>query len=99
EKEWRKAFCLCVQSPKTKSSPQHERDHGRADDLDRSDLLHRPLCQLQLMDRLLLTTDRDPRRDPRVAELVRVGAGVGAWKKIPVDIFLRGRAALVLDEF
>jgi len=51
------------------------------------------------MDRLLLTTDRDPRSDARVAELVRVGAGVGAWKKIPVDIFLRGRAALALDEF
>ena len=51
------------------------------------------------MERLLLTSNRDPRKDSRVAEMVRIGAGVGAWKKIRVDLFFRGRAALALDEF
>jgi hypothetical protein len=51
------------------------------------------------MDTLLLTTNRDPRKDRRVAELVRIGAGIGAWNKVRVDIFLRGHAALALDEF
>jgi len=51
------------------------------------------------METLLLTTDRDPRKDRRVAELVRMAAGVGAWKKLRVDIFFRGPAVLALDEF
>jgi hypothetical protein len=51
------------------------------------------------LERILLVTERDPREDPRVAEMVRIGAGLGAWKKIAVDILLRGPAARALAEF
>jgi hypothetical protein len=50
-------------------------------------------------ERILLATERDPRKDPRVAEMVRIAAGLGAWKKIAVDVFLRGPAARALAEF
>jgi hypothetical protein len=48
---------------------------------------------------LLLTTNRDPRTDTRVAEAVRVAAGIGAWKKMRVDLLLRDSAVFALDQF
>ena len=50
-------------------------------------------------NRLLLISERDPRLDPRVGEMIRIAAGVGAWKTLPVDIYLRGPAVWALDEF
>ncbi|MCL5096504.1 MAG: hypothetical protein M1608_03015 [Candidatus Omnitrophica bacterium] len=41
----------------------------------------------------------DPRASPRPAEAVRIAAGIGAWQRIDVTIYLRARAVLVLSEF
>jgi len=41
----------------------------------------------------------DPRTSPRPAEAVRIAAGVGAWKKIDVTVYLRGQTVLSLNEF
>src|SRR5271166_365022 len=40
----------------------------------------------------------DPRRSGRPAEAVRIAAGVSAWKKVDVAVYLRGLAVLVLSE-
>ena len=40
----------------------------------------------------------DPRRGGRPAEALRIAAGVGAWKKVDVTIYLRDAAVLVLGE-
>lgn len=48
---------------------------------------------------VLILIDCDPRVDRRGAEAVRVGAGVGAWKKVRINLYLRGPAILALDEF
>jgi hypothetical protein len=46
----------------------------------------------------LFVIESDPRRSGRPAEAVRIAAGVGAWKKIQVAVYLRGAAVLVLGE-
>ena len=40
----------------------------------------------------------DPRTSHRPAEAVRIAAGVGAWKKIDVSLYLHGEAMRILDE-
>jgi hypothetical protein len=45
----------------------------------------------------IITTD--PRTSPVPAEAVRIAAGVGAWKKVTVSLYLRAAAVLVLSEF
>lgn len=40
----------------------------------------------------------DPRTSHRPAEAVRIVAGVGAWKKVDVSLYLHGEAARILDE-
>ena len=44
--------------------------------------------------RLLLIVTTDPRISPRPAEAVRIAAGVGAWQKIDVTLYLRDAAVL-----
>lgn len=40
----------------------------------------------------------DPRESHRPAEAVRIAAGVGAWKKAEVNVYLLGEARRILDE-
>jgi hypothetical protein len=42
--------------------------------------------------------DSDPRRSGRPAEAIRIAAGVGAWRKVVVSVYLRGAAVLVLGQ-
>ena len=49
--------------------------------------------------RVLIIVTSDPRSSPRPAEAIRIAAGVGAWKKICVAIYLREAAVLALGEF
>ncbi len=51
------------------------------------------------MKRLLIIIATDPRTSPRPAEAVRIAAGVGAWKKVEVLVYLRGAAVLALGEY
>jgi sulfur relay (sulfurtransferase) DsrF/TusC family protein len=46
----------------------------------------------------LFIIQSDPRRSRCSAEAVRIAAGVGAWKKIGVALYLREAAVLVLGE-
>jgi hypothetical protein len=46
----------------------------------------------------LFIIESDPRRSARPAEAVRIAAGVAAWKKVEVAVYLRGVAVWVLDE-
>jgi hypothetical protein len=48
---------------------------------------------------LLIKIVSDPRKSPRPAEAVRIGAGVGAWNKVQVHLLLEGPAVHCLDEF
>jgi hypothetical protein len=41
----------------------------------------------------------DPRSSHRPAEAVRIAAGVGTWKKIAINLYLRDAAVLVLSEY
>ena len=41
----------------------------------------------------------DPRLSDRVAEAVRIAAGVAAWRKVAISIYFRGAAVLALGEF
>jgi hypothetical protein len=47
---------------------------------------------------VLFVIDSDPRLSGRAAEAVRIAAGVGAWRKVDVAVYLRGAAVLVLGE-
>ena len=49
--------------------------------------------------RLLIVVTSDPRTSPKPAEAVRIAAGVGAWKKVRVTVYLRDAAVLALSEF
>jgi len=40
----------------------------------------------------------DPRTSPRPAEAVRIAAGVAAWKKVEVSLYLHGEATRMLEE-
>ena len=46
----------------------------------------------------LFIIQSDPRHSGRPAEAVRIAAGVGAWEKIEVTVYLRESAVLVLGE-
>jgi hypothetical protein len=46
----------------------------------------------------LFIIESDPRASGRPAEAVRIAAGVGAWRKVEVAVYVRAAAALVLGE-
>jgi hypothetical protein len=48
---------------------------------------------------LLFVVAEDPRQSGRPAEAIRIAAGVGAWKKAEIAVYLRGPAVLALAEF
>jgi hypothetical protein len=48
---------------------------------------------------VLFIVTSDPRTCTRPAEAVRIAAGVGAWRKVAVTVYLRGAAVLALGEF
>ena len=48
---------------------------------------------------VLFLITSDPRTSPRPAEAVRIAAGVSAWRKVTVTVYLRGAAVLALSEF
>jgi len=41
----------------------------------------------------------DPRTSAKPAEAIRIAAGVGAWKKTDITVYLRGPAVLALSEY
>jgi hypothetical protein len=47
---------------------------------------------------ILFVIDADPRVSGRPAEAVRIAAGIGAWNKVTVSLYLRGFATLMLAE-
>lgn len=49
--------------------------------------------------KLLVIVASDPRTSARPAEAVRIAAGVGAWKKADVTLYLRGPAVLAVGEW
>jgi hypothetical protein len=51
------------------------------------------------MKTLLMITTRDPSRDPKVAEMVRIAAGLGSWGQVKVDIALFGPAIRAIDRY
>ncbi|MGP8199509.1 MAG: hypothetical protein ACLQU4_08420 [Limisphaerales bacterium] len=48
--------------------------------------------------RVLLIVTGDPRISPRPSEAVRIAAGVAAWKKADIAVYLRGDAVGALGE-
>ncbi len=46
----------------------------------------------------LFVITSDPRTSARPAEAIRIAAGVGAWKKVAITLYLRGAAVLGLGE-
>ncbi len=46
----------------------------------------------------LFVIQSDPRISGRAAEAVRIAAGVGAWGKVEVAVYLREAAVLLLEE-
>jgi len=48
---------------------------------------------------VLFIITSDPRTSPRPAEAVRIAAGVGAWRKVAVTVYLHDTAVLALSEF
>jgi hypothetical protein len=51
------------------------------------------------MPRVLFIIEGDPRISPRPAEAFRIAAGVAAWKKADVSVYLRGASVLALAEY
>lgn len=48
---------------------------------------------------LLCIIASDPRSSARPAEAIRIAAGVGAWQKVDITVYLRDAAVLALSEF
>lgn len=48
--------------------------------------------------RVLFIVTSDPRASPRVAEAVRIAAGLAAWRGVEVRLYLHGAAVLSLSE-
>lgn len=48
---------------------------------------------------LLVIIESDPRISERPAEAIRIAAGVAAWKKAAVTVYLRGPAIRALGEW
>lgn len=53
---------------------------------------------MKIPTNILFIIDADPRKSGRVAEAVRIAAGVGAWKKVLPSVYLRGESVLALAE-
>lgn len=49
--------------------------------------------------RALFVIGGDPRTSPRPAEAIRIAAGVSAWKKVNVAVYLHDAAVLALSEY
>ena len=47
---------------------------------------------------VLFIVQSDPRQSARPAEAIRIAAGLGAWRKLEVDLYLHGAAVLALGE-
>lgn len=48
--------------------------------------------------RVLFIITSDPRKSGKAAEAIRIAAGVSAWKKTEVSVYLRDAAVLALGE-
>jgi len=48
---------------------------------------------------LLFLISADPRLSSRPAEAIRVAAGIGAWKKVDITVYLHGAAVRALGEW
>jgi sulfur relay (sulfurtransferase) DsrF/TusC family protein len=48
--------------------------------------------------RVLFIITSDPRRSGKPAEAIRIAAGVSAWKKTDISVYLRDDAVRALDE-
>ncbi len=48
---------------------------------------------------LIILIGSDPQTSSRAGEAVRIAAGVGAWQKVLVSIYLHGPAAACLKDF
>ena len=46
---------------------------------------------------LLVVLTSDPRKSHRAAEAIRIAAGVAAWRKVDVSLYLAGPAVLALS--
>jgi hypothetical protein len=53
---------------------------------------------MNLRDSVLFVIDSDPRINSRPAEAIRMAAGIAAWKKVRVELYLRGPALLLLGD-
>jgi sulfur relay (sulfurtransferase) DsrF/TusC family protein len=51
-----------------------------------------------MLPRVLFIITSDPRRSGKPAEAIRIAAGVSAWKKTEVSVYLRDVAILALSE-
>ena len=46
----------------------------------------------------LFVITSDPRTSHRPAEAIRIAAGVGAWNKVDVSLYLHGEARRLMDD-
>lgn len=53
---------------------------------------------MTMKPRALFVIQSDPRSSHRPAEAVRAAAGIGAWQRVEVAVYLRGPALLLLSE-
>src|SRR5436190_24401454 len=51
-----------------------------------------------MLPRVLFIITSDPRRSGKPAEAIRIAAGVSAWKKTDISVYLRDDAILALGE-
>ena len=51
------------------------------------------------LPRTLITITEDPAESHRPAEAIRIGAGIGGWKKTEVDFLLYGPASKILSPY
>ena len=69
---------------------------------ERLDRRRRPICQFQLNEcdesRRSLDHRQRPARQRTPGEAVRLAAGLGAWHKVDVTVYLRGPAVLILGQ-
>ena len=49
--------------------------------------------------RALFIVSQDPRSSARTAEGIRIAAGVGTWKRVEIQLYLRDAAVLALSEY
>lgn len=51
-----------------------------------------------MFPRILFVITSNPQTSPRPAEAIRIAAGVGAWRRAELNLYLRGAAVRVLSE-